>query len=209
MLNKPLIFQGIDENEKKNLLNSLQSTQVIFTKNKTIASYVNNSNLIGIIEEGQIDLVRYDYNGDRTIIEHLNQGDIFSDIFYQMDNNETSLIATTTSKILFINYDDIIKNPNKNTNKLIENLFNIFKDKIIEQTIRIEILTKRSIREKLLAYFNKLSKENMSKSFNLPFTYSFLADYLSINRSAMAREIKALKDDGLIKEINKKITLLY
>lgn len=211
-MKKTPIFQGIEESEKKSLLNSLQSTILNFTKNKTITPLTSNTDLIGIIEEGTADLVRFDYDGNKTIIESLEKNDIFSELFISNENSELTLIANTDCKIIFISYQNIIKllgKANQNQQKLIKNIFTIVKEKIIFQNKRIEILTKRTTREKLLAYFSMLSKENMSRTFNLPFSYSSLADYLSINRSAMTREIKNLKDDGLIKEINKKITILY
>ena len=75
--------------------------------------------------------------------------------------------------------------------------------------MRIELLSKRTIREKLLGYFNIISSRNISKSFKLPFSLTDLADYLSIDRSAMMREIKALKEEGIIEKSGNRITLLY
>ena len=75
--------------------------------------------------------------------------------------------------------------------------------------MRVELLTKRSTRDKLLAYFTLVSTRNLSKSFVLPFSLTDLADYLSVDRSAMMREMKLLKEDGLIQKTGNKITLLY
>ena len=58
-------------------------------------------------------------------------------------------------------------------------------------------------------YFNILSTRNLNKSFNLSFSLTDLADYLSIDRSAMMREIKSLKEEGFIEKNKNKITLLY
>ena len=73
---------------------------------------------------------------------------------------------------------------------------------------RIELLTKRTIREKLLGYFSILSTRSFSKTFLLPFSLTDLADYLSIDRSAMMRELSTLKEDGIIKKVGNKITYL-
>ena len=81
--------------------------------------------------------------------------------------------------------------------------------KIIELNGRLEVLSKRTIREKLLGYFNLMVKGKMNRYFYLPFSYTELADYLAIDRSAMMREIKNLKDEGFIKTNGHKITLLY
>ena len=75
--------------------------------------------------------------------------------------------------------------------------------------MRIELLTKRSTRDKLLGFFSLLSTRNLSKSFELPFSLTDLADYLSVDRSAMMRELKLLKEDGFIEKIGNRITLLY
>ena len=80
----------------------------------------------------------------------------------------------------------------------------------MHQNIRIEVLSKRSIRDKLLTYFSILSNKNFSKSITIPFSLTTLADYLSVDRSAMMREIKSLIDEGfIIKESKNKIKLLY
>ena len=74
---------------------------------------------------------------------------------------------------------------------------------------RIEVLTKRSIRDKLLNYFEISLRDKVSKTFTIPFSFTDLADYLSIDRSAMTREIKHLKDEGFISINGKRITLMY
>ena len=74
---------------------------------------------------------------------------------------------------------------------------------------RVQILSNNSIRNKLLAYFKIMSKRSKSKIRYLPFTFTDLADYLAINRSAMTRELKLLKEEGFIEISTRKIKLLY
>ena len=95
-------------------------------------------------------------------------------------------------------YDKI----NYNINKLLTS-------KIYDLYEKIEILSKRTIREKLLSYFNNIARKRGKKTFNLPITYIELADYLSVDRSAMMRELKKLKDEKKIVSDGKKITLYY
>ena len=86
---------------------------------------------------------------------------------------------------------------------------NILLKKIVSLNLRIELLSKRTIREKLLGYFNSISTRNHSKTFKLPISLTDLADYLSVDRSAMMRELKLLKEEGFIEKNGNKITLLY
>ena len=92
--------------------------------------------------------------------------------------------------------------------QLIENLLSLTSQKASELSEHLDILSQRTIRDKLMAYFIIQCSKNKSHSFNLPFTFSLLADYISADRSAMMREIKKMKDDGIIKTDNKKIIII-
>lgn len=184
-----------------------------FRKNQTITTYIQKRNQICIILNGSADLVRYDLNGDKSIIEHFTKNDIFGEAFYIITtNNELSVEAKQNCEVLFFIYDNIhqkCRNNCKFHQVLTESFSNLILNKIMDLNTRVEILTKRSIREKLRGYLNILSNRNLSKTFSLPFSLTDLADYLSVDRSAMMRELKSLKDEGFIKKNGNKITLLY
>ena len=211
MVEKSRFYKNTDEKKLKKLLNSLQSNTLFYKSNQTIAYSIGNRKIIGIIEEGSANLIRYDYDGKRDIIEEMNEGDIFSDLFLSTSNVELSVISTTDCKVTFIEYDDLIEEAKKSDTALVlvDNLIRLMANKLVKRNERIELLTTRSIRNKLLNYFELQSKKNNSKSFNLMYSYTDLADYLSVDRSAMMRELKNLKEDKLIKDTNKKITILY
>ena len=184
-----------------------------FRKNQIITTYIQKRNQVCILVEGEADLVRYDLNGVKSIIQHFTKNDIFGETFYTvMTNNELSIEAKKNCVVLFFNYDNI-RNKCKQNCKfhqiLSENFAEIILQKVIGLNTRIEVLSKRTIRDKLLTYFSILSTKTLSKTFSIPMTLTDLADYLSIDRSAMMREFKILKDEGFIKKIGNKITLLY
>lgn len=93
--------------------------------------------------------------------------------------------------------------------ELEKNLPVLIMNNTIKLNTRIELLTKKNIRDKLLTYFNLLSTRKLSKTFTLPFSLTDLADYLSVDRSAMMRELKLLIDEGFVEKNGSKITLLY
>lgn len=206
------IFNNINEEEKKRLLTCLNAKKINFKKEQSIISNIQNTSTIGYIISGSADLLRYDFNGYRTILEKYNENDVFGDMLANTNNGELMVIATSDCEVLFMDYDHLINRCKKNCpyhTTIVNNVINILSDKVNKQNERIEILTKRSIREKLLEYFNTISKNKISKTFYLPFTFTDLADYLSIDRSSMSREIKNLKDEGFIAIQGKRITLLY
>lgn len=184
-----------------------------FEKGETVTNYIEKRNQICIIINGEVDLIRYDVNGNKTIIGRFSTNDVFGEVFYPANtNNELFATAKKKSEILFYTYDSLFTKCQKNCEfhkELISSLGELFLGEIVDLNLRIELLTKRNIREKLLSYFDILSKGSMIKSFIIPYSYTDLADFLSVDRSAMMRELKLLIDDGFIKKQNNKITLLY
>ncbi len=184
-----------------------------FKKNEIITTYISKRNQICILISGQAELIRYDYNGDKTIVEHFNKYDIFGEVFYVINtNNELFVVAKQNCEVLFLVYDNLKQKCKSNCKfhqTLSNNMSELILQKIIISNGRIELLTKRSTRDKLLGYFSILSTRNFSKTFSLPFSLTDLADYLSVDRSAMMRELKTLKDEGFIEKNGNNITLLY
>lgn len=184
-----------------------------FAKGETVTTYIEKRNQICIILSGEVDLIRYDVNGNKTIIGHFAENDIFGEVFYPANtNNELFVTAAKKSEILFFTYNTLLDECKYDCNfhnELITNLSELFIDEIIDLNLRIELLTKRTIRDKLLAYFDILSKGSLNKIFTMPYNYTDLADFFSVDRSALMREVKLLIDEGFIKKDGRKITLLY
>ena len=184
-----------------------------FKKNEIITTYIEKRNQLCILVSGEAELIRYDLNGNRTIVEHFFTNDLFGEIFYTVNtNNELFVEAKKNSVVIFYSYD-LVQNKCSNNcefhNKLLQTLPSLFLNQIIEQNTRVELLSKRTIREKLLTYFSIVSRQNLNRSFVIPFSLTDLADYLSIDRSAMMRELHNLKKDKIIDKTGNKITLIY
>ncbi len=206
------LFENINASSKEKLLKILEATILVLPKNANIFKAINDTNIIGIIECGSIQIIKNDYNGNRTIVDTLEDNNIFGSIIYPISNQEYEIITKEKTKLIVIDYN-IIMNYNETNhsyyNQFIKNLLKVIVTKGNEKNDRIEILTKRTIRDKLLEYFKINSQRTGSKIVYLPFTFTELADYLAVDRCAMSREMKYLKEEGFISISNKKITLLY
>ena len=200
------IFENINELEINDILKSLGARRISFKKDHIILSSLYENDLIGIVLSGTVTILKYDYFGNRYILDDLDYNSMFGRPFLYMDK-DISVVAATDCEILFLDYDNLLEN-NIKYEKINSNLNKIVSLKISELYERVEILSKRTIREKLLCYFNMIAKKKGKKTFVLPITYIELADYLSIDRSAMMRELKKLKDAKLINSNGKKITIL-
>lgn len=193
--------------------NCLKMQKKSFPKGSIITTYMEKRKQICILVSGKADLIRYDLNGNKDIIDHFAQNDIFGEAFYPVNNNNELFVqATDDAQVLLFMYDDIHTKCRSNCRfhtALVSSLLELVLSKTIHQNTRIEILSKRTIREKLLTYFSILSSKTFSKNITLPFSLTNLADYLSVDRSAMMREIKSLIDEGFISKDGNKIKLLF
>jgi CRP-like cAMP-binding protein len=193
------------EDEIKVFLKDIKARKIIFKKDQLIFSKLEDNDLMGIILFGSANIIKYDYNGNKIILNNLEYDAILGKPFVYYDN-DINIIAASDCEILFIDYQSlIISNSYANIRNNIIDILVTSMSKINE---RVNILSKKTIREKLLSYFNMLSKKKKSKTFNLPITYIELADYLSVDRSAMMRELKKLKNEKIISSNEKKITIL-
>lgn len=184
-----------------------------YRRGESIATYIANRSQIGIILEGNADLIRYDLDGNRNIIDRFEQGDVYGEIFHNKESVNGLIIEAVSNVIVAqIEYNNLTNPCKENCPIHLEincQLSNIILEKVKFLNTRIELLTKRSTREKILAYFTLASKGKINKSFRLPFSYTDLADYLNVDRSAMTREIRSLVEDGFIEKDGKNITILY
>ena len=205
------LFYNINEDNNNDLLRQFEAINVVCKKNQRILSSIRSDHYICMVISGHVQIIRNDFNGDVIIIEDLLDNSLFGSILSNITNPEYEIITKDDSVLMVIDWDNII-NCSNNTdyyNQFMKNLLKIMYEKVQENNIRIEILGCKTIREKLLSYFNMMVGNTTNRVFYLPFNYSDLAKYLAINRCAMAREIKALKNDRMIEIKGKRIELLY
>ena len=89
--------------------------------------------------------------------------------------------------------------------QLVQNMFSLAAEQIQRLSRRVEVLSRRTIREKLLRYFALQCGAEGTGSFTLPFTLSALAEYISTDRSAMMRELRKLREEGTVEITGKKV----
>ena len=206
------LFRGFQDFEVEKMLKCLGAKIRFCNTNETIMSHSETSDYLYIVVWGTAELAGYDYDGNKSLLARFGKDSVFSDMFFSpLSNDQYMVTATSECEILSFSYHNALfqcENVCKHHTKFLDNLFSLISKKIITNTQHIELLTKRSIKEKLLSYFSQQEKENNSPKFTLPISLSSLADYLGVDRSAMQREIKRLNDEKVISSKGKKIELL-
>lgn len=206
------LFLGISEEDKNRMLGCLSSFSKKYKKNEIIEDFSYNSNLSGYVKRGRCQLQKSDLNGNVTVIETYEPGDIFGESFCFSETTEDSLMVVSIQncEVTFFDNKKLLY-PCGNYCKchfvFITNIVNSILRRSGRIVIRIELLSKKNTRDKILGYFENLSKRQKSREIILPITISEMAEYLAVNRSAMMREIKKLKEENII-EMNKRMIKL-
>ncbi|WP_418791829.1 Crp/Fnr family transcriptional regulator [Phosphitispora sp. TUW77] len=198
------LFKGIEESELQPLLTCLSAKTAYYEKGQTIFFSGDTIDCFGIVLSGQIHVVQDDYYGNRSILTNIGTGNLFAEsfAFAEIKVLPVSVIAMTECDILFISCHRLIVPCSKACafhSRLIHNMLNIISIKNISLTRKIEVASKRSTREKLMAYLSAEAQKAGNSCFSIPFNRQELADYLSVDRSAMSVELCKLRDNGVLK----------
>lgn len=212
-LEKSPIFDGISYESYLAMLDCFQATQKSYRPEDLIYDFSTEGEKVGIVERGEASLIRIDEDGTSTVMEDLTMGSVFgrSLAFTGSSGDSLQVISRTPSEVLYIDYPHILKqceNACTHHSILVRNMLRLIAGKAQALTERIDVLSRRSIREKLLCYFRQQADKTGANHFILPFSLSLLADYIATDRSAMMRELKRLREEKLITTDGREVTLL-
>ena len=202
-LKETRIFRSATEFECQAMMFCFKTRFKHFAKNEHIIEQGQNMEDLVLIVKGGATVQHIDSLGDISILMKLKKGDV-----YGLENaysGETlykdTLIATEKSLVLFMNKHRVI-NPCENRCRrhdiVSKHLMQIVAERNVQLLEKLTHMSKRTIRDKLMSYFNSLAKKEGVNYFEIPFNKTELANFLSVDRSAMSTELTRMKEDGLI-----------
>ena len=199
-----ILFKNINTEDCKRMITCFNADIRRYKSGSCIANYDEYNDKIGIVLSGRAVMVRYDINGVRTIIESLEEQSIFGAFFtFNISKRNTiEIVSETDCEIMFVRRSEITKRCEKACqchSKVVENLLALMSEKTISLSERIEVLSQRSIEDKLISCLEIIEdKTPDGKTPQIPFSTTALSDYLCVNRSALQREISKLKNAGVL-----------
>jgi len=213
ILKKCPLFCGIDESSLFTMLHCLGAQVMEFDRKYTIFAEGHPARYLGIMLSGSAQVVRVDYYGNRSIVSEVTPTQIFGEAFAcaEVDSMPVDIIACEPCEVMLIDCSHILHTCSNNCGFHQQLIYNLMKD-LAEKNLmfhqRIEITSKRSTREKLMAYLMLCAKKAGSSSFDIPFDRQELADYLEVERSGLSSEIGKLKREGIIENSRHHFKLL-
>ena len=197
------LFQGLDREEINEVLQKFHGLIKHFPKSDYIYLAGDCVENLCVVLEGTVQMIKEDIWGEKSIIANLGVGSVFAENFLGQlgDRSSVSYFVASDSEVLMLPLGRTLfdsDTSSKASQRLMCNIVSILADnntRLIEKT---EILCKKTLRSKILAYLEQEARNHGCRSFTIPFNSTDLANYLDADRSALTRELARMKEEGLI-----------
>ena len=207
------LFQGLEREEISEVLQRFHALIKHFPKSDYIYLAGDCVENLCVVLEGTVQMIKEDIWGEKSIIANLGAGSVFAENFLGKlgDRSVVSYFVASDSEILMLPlgralYD--VSAPSKASQRLMCNIVSVLADnntRLIEKT---EILCKKTLRSKILAYLEQEARNNACRQITIPFNRTDLANYLDADRSALTRELARMREEGLIDYNKNTFTIL-
>jgi len=203
VLKKSVLFSGVKEEDIRALLSCVEAKVRRYGKGEYVLQQGEYLDDIAVLTEGSLHIQNDDYWGKRSILGRISIGEIFGEA-YAFSREEplmNDVVAIEDSTIMFINAKKVISTCSSACRfhtLVVQNLFSVLSEKNKKLVQKLGHIGKRSTREKLISYLSQESKRQKSAEITIPFNRQQLADFLSVDRSAMSNELCKMRDEGLL-----------
>lgn len=213
ILQKCPLFAGVQPEELIGLLDCLGGKQVRKGKEETVLQEGEPAVYVGIVLEGAVRLERQDYYGNRSIVAYIGPGELFAETYAcaGVKALPVSVVADVNSEILLIDCHRITvscSNACSFHSRIIHNMLYLVADKNLVYDQKLQIISKRTTKEKLMAYLLNQMKLKNSVEFTIPYDRQELADYLEVDRSGLSVQISQLRKEGVLENRKNRFKIL-
>ena len=203
VLKRTKLFAGIGEDDIAAMLSCLGAKLCTYKKGEYILRQGECLNDILVLAAGSLHIQRDDYWGNRSIHGAVGIGEIFGEAYAAPESGTllNDVIALEDSAVFFFDVKRIITTCSSACHfhsMVVQNLFFAISEKNRGLVQKLDYMSRRTTREKLIAYLSEEAKKQNSPYITIPYNRQQLADYLSVDRSAMSNELCKMRDDGLL-----------
>ena len=212
-LSKTILFRGSSPEEVEAMLGCLSAESRRFERGSVIYHAGDTVTSIGLVLSGSVSIENDDVWGNKSILDKAGPGQVFAETYACVPGAPLmiSVVAAEAAEVLFLDMGRVLhicSNACGFHNKLIRNLLSIASQKNLNLSRRIFHTSSKSIRGRLLSYLSFQATLHGSREFEIPFNRQQLADYLSVDRSALSNELSKMQRDGLLRVERSHFSLL-
>ena len=207
VLKRTQLFAGVGDDEIASMLSCLGARLYTYKKGEYVLRQGEHLNDIIVLVDGNLHIQKDDYWGNRSILDQVAVGEMFGEAYVAPESGALliDVVAVDESSVIFFDVKRIITTCSSACRfhaMVVQNMFFAISEKNRKLVQKLGHMSKRSTREKLISYLSEEAKRHSSSSFTIPFNRQQLADFLSVDRSAMSNELCRMRNEGLL-EFNK------
>lgn len=153
----------------------------------------------GLVLSGAVQACCDDLDGNRTIMAEVTAGITFGEslCFLKISDSPVYIFASEDASVLWLSLSDLYTGGTEPQGLELQKRFTaLLAHRTLSMNSRIQILSKLTIREKLLFYFSQLS--DGGGTVRTPLNREDMAAYIGTNRSALSRELSKMKQEGIL-----------
>ncbi len=206
-LEKCPLFAGLDREKSDLALNIFGAIERSYKKGETLFCAGEELKYFGLVLEGTVQIFTDDINGDRVMMANVSSGNTFGESLCFLGTKESPVLAFAAEecRVLWLSCNRL-QSPE---NAWLYNRFSaMLAQRALDMNDRIQVLSKLSLRDKLLTLFSQYAHKNDARTFSLPFSRESLATYIGVNRSALSRELGKMQREGIIEFYKNTIKIL-
>ncbi len=191
------LFTGLSEEKRELAMSIFGAIERSYKKGECIFTAGGELKHFGLVLEGTIEVFTDDINGDRVMMANVSAGNTFGESLCFLEKKESPVLAFAAedSRVLWLSCSRLREPENA---WLYNRFASMLAGRALDMNDRIQVLSKLSIRDKLLTLFSQYAHKNGGRTFSLPFSRESLAAYIGVNRSALSRELSKMRDEGII-----------
>lgn len=204
ILQNTALFRGIEESDREAIVSCLTNGVRECEKNEVILLAGDPVEWIGVVLKGRVQVVKEDLFGNRSIVTELSAGDIFGESLAcaQVRQSPVSVIASTDCKVMRLSAERLLTPCPAmcgHHSTLLRNMMQLLAEKNVYLNRKMEILSQKTTREKMMAYLGEQAQRQGTYSPVIPFSREELADFLCVNRSALSKELGRMQKENIIR----------
>ena len=197
------LFSGIQAGEIEPMLHCLQAVQRRFPRGACIFRAGEEVRTVALLLTGAAHIQKEDFWGNRSLLASLAAGDIFAEAYAMPGSGamRSDVVAVESCTVLLMDVERVLSRCTNSCAfhaRLTENLFALLAEKNRILARKADYLAQRTTRQRLLVYLSEQAQRAGSAEFTIPFNRQQLADFLSVERSAMSAELSRMQAEGLL-----------
>ncbi len=203
LLKRTKLFSGICDEDMLSMLQCLSASAQSYAKGEYVYRQGDFIRGLALLAEGRLHIQKEDYWGNLSILNEIRSGELFGEAYIMPDSGAlmNDVVAAEDSVVLSFDIDRILSvcpSACPFHTRLVKNLFYMISEKNRILVQKLGYMSQRTTREKLLSYFSDEAKRQHGNSIAIPFNRQQLADFISVDRSAMSNELCKMRDEGII-----------